>query len=75
MSRDREKGLWKYIYVGYDMLIFIVKGGGVIYFLIGVLIDVNKYDYLICLYYFLLNWYYLIIVFFLKCVFWGCFVY
>lgn len=51
------------------MLIFIVRGGGVIYFLIGVLIDVNKYDYLICLCYFLLNWYYLIIVFFLKCVF------
>lgn len=64
-----KNGSCLYIYVGYDMLIFIVRGGGVIYFLIGVLIDVNKYDYLICLYYFLLNWYYLKIVFFLKCVF------
>lgn len=37
------------------MLTFIVKGGGVTHFPIGASIDVNKHDYLICLYYFLPN--------------------
>lgn len=52
------------------MLTFIVKGGGVTHFPIGASIDVNKHDYLICLYYFLPNHrHYLITAFSPKCAF------
>lgn len=64
-----KNGSRSYIQVGHDMLTFIVKGGGVTHFPIGASIDVNKHDYLICLYYFLPNRHYLITAFSPKCAF------
>lgn len=49
-----KNGSRSYIQVGHDMLTFIVRGGGVTHFPIGASIDVNKHDYLICLFFLIL---------------------